>query len=335
MKRFLKGFIPTVVAALFVALLTGILDQVVPGVARLRLAIGNQFSDNLQLPEDGFRIVLCWLENDDSGFDTRQVENAFSGVGGIKLVRSHHIVTASGAFDDWHEDMKTEARKVLENWNADLAITGLVKASGESLSLWFVSRSGDGTLPRGDRPYKLDDVTLGRDFHKHLRAELTSVALTAVAPLAGSEARGRVLVAGLEEATQKLATLLDGRTIGRRGRRSSLQMALGNALVVLGERESGTERFEQAVGAYRAALEVRTRERTPLDWASTQNNLGGALWTLGKRESGTERLEQAMGAYRAALEVRTRERTPLDWPWTRTARRSVSSPVSAGPATGQ
>ena len=45
----------------------------------------------------------------------------------------------------------------------------------------------------------------------------------------------------------------------------------------LGERESGTARLEEAVAAYRAALEERTRERVPLDWAMTQNNLGNAL----------------------------------------------------------
>ena len=81
----------------------------------------------------------------------------------------------------------------------------------------------------------------------------------------------------------------------------------------LGERESGTARLEEAVAAYRAALEERTRERVPLDWATTQNNLGTALRTLGERESGTARLEEAVAAYRAALEERTRERVPLDW----------------------
>ena len=57
------------------------------------------------------------------------------------------------------------------------------------------------------------------------------------------------------------------------------------------------------MAAYRAALEERTRERVPLDWAATQNNLGNALWALGGRESGTARLEDAVTAYRAALEV--------------------------------
>ena len=81
----------------------------------------------------------------------------------------------------------------------------------------------------------------------------------------------------------------------------------------LSERESGTARLEEAVAAYRASLEERTRERVPLDWAATQNNLGAALETLGGRESGTARLEEAVAAYRAALEERTRERVPLDW----------------------
>jgi tetratricopeptide (TPR) repeat protein len=73
----------------------------------------------------------------------------------------------------------------------------------------------------------------------------------------------------------------------------------------------GTARLEQAVAAYRAALEEWTRERVPLDWAVTQNNLGNALALLGERESGTARLEEAVAAYRAALEERTRERVPL------------------------
>jgi hypothetical protein len=70
-------------------------------------------------------------------------------------------------------------------------------------------------------------------------------------------------------------------------------------------RWSGTARLEEAVAACRAALQERTRERVPLDWAMTQNNLGTALRTLGARESGTARLEEAVAAYRAALQEYT------------------------------
>jgi exonuclease VII small subunit len=72
---------------------------------------------------------------------------------------------------------------------------------------------------------------------------------------------------------------------------------------VLGERESGTARLEEAVAAYRAALEEMTRERVPLQWAGTQMNLGTALWSLGERESGTARLGEAVAAYDRALEI--------------------------------
>ncbi len=61
---------------------------------------------------------------------------------------------------------------------------------------------------------------------------------------------------------------------------------LGNALWILGSRESGTARLEQAVSAYRDALEERTRNRLPFEWAVTQSNLGNALLALGDRDSG-------------------------------------------------
>ncbi len=67
---------------------------------------------------------------------------------------------------------------------------------------------------------------------------------------------------------------------------AATQNDLGNALAILGERESGTGRLEQAVSAYEAALEEWTRERGPLQWAATQISLGNALCRLGERESG-------------------------------------------------
>jgi len=73
--------------------------------------------------------------------------------------------------------------------------------------------------------------------------------------------------------------------------RGLTQHNLGCALSVLGERESGTARLEEAVAAYRAVVQEWTREAAPLDWAMTQNNLG------------TARLEEAMAAYDAALAV--------------------------------
>ena len=64
---------------------------------------------------------------------------------------------------------------------------------------------------------------------------------------------------------------------------AATQNNLGTALSILGERESGTDRLEEAVAAYREALKEYTRERAPRNWAMTQNNLGIALGTLGER----------------------------------------------------
>ena len=72
------------------------------------------------------------------------------------------------------------------------------------------------------------------------------------------------------------------------------------------ERRTSAQYLEQSVAAYRAALEVYTREQLPQDWATTQNNLGIALRDLGGRSERRSRpavLEQSVAAYRAALEV--------------------------------
>src|SRR5947209_10502022 len=94
---------------------------------------------------------------------------------------------------------------------------------------------------------------------------------------------------------------------------ASTQNDLGNVLLALGQRESGTARLEAAITAYRDALNEWTRERAPLDWAMTQNNLGVAFWALGERESGTARLQAAVTAFRNVLKEWTRDRMPNDW----------------------
>jgi tetratricopeptide (TPR) repeat protein len=69
-------------------------------------------------------------------------------------------------------------------------------------------------------------------------------------------------------------------------------------------------RFRASARAYREALKEYTRERVPLDWASTQYNLGTALFRLGERESGTEKLEEAVLAFREALKELTKKAAP-------------------------
>ncbi len=95
--------------------------------------------------------------------------------------------------------------------------------------------------------------------------------------------------------------------------RSTALNDLGVALGVIGEREAGTERLEDAVAAFSRAQKESPRERVPLDWAMTQMNLGNALKALGEREGGNKRMNNAVAAYRNALKEWTREKMPLQW----------------------
>jgi hypothetical protein len=69
-------------------------------------------------------------------------------------------------------------------------------------------------------------------------------------------------------------------------------------------------RYREGVAAFREALQERTRERVPLDWADIQNNLGLALLSLAEREKGRARLKEGLAALREALKERTRDRVP-------------------------
>ena len=191
------GIITIALTSLIGTWLLGFLNQLVPAPARAWLALKNFFSGQRRRADDRFRLVLCWLESDATGADTDTVEYAFRNLAGVTLVRSAKVVRASGAADVWRSAMRKSASAVLTRWNAQLAIVGLVKRSGEVLSLWLIPSDGDGTLDRGDRqPYQLDKVTLGDSFHEDLQVELVTLALAAVAPLANSEARGHFVELG-------------------------------------------------------------------------------------------------------------------------------------------
>jgi tetratricopeptide (TPR) repeat protein len=94
---------------------------------------------------------------------------------------------------------------------------------------------------------------------------------------------------------------------------AATQVALGIALTALGERERDTSRLQEAVRAFRLALEVWSRSASPVEWAQTQSNLGDALQRIGERSMETAHLEEAVAAYRAALEIITRERDRVSW----------------------
>jgi len=80
------------------------------------------------------------------------------------------------------------------------------------------------------------------------------------------------------------------------------QNNLGRVLRKLGERESGTARFNEAVTAYRAALEERTRARVPRSWAMTQHNLAVLYYAFFLKDFQPHHLDDALEAIDGALE---------------------------------
>jgi tetratricopeptide (TPR) repeat protein len=98
----------------------------------------------------------------------------------------------------------------------------------------------------------------------------------------------------------------------------------------LGEHEQAPARVEQAVTAYRKALQEYTRDRDPLNWARTKIFLGLALRTLGELDSDTSRIEEALVVFREALLEYTRERVPCDWALTQGNIGTALSSLGAG-----
>jgi hypothetical protein len=81
------------------------------------------------------------------------------------------------------------------------------------------------------------------------------------------------------------------------------QYNLGNALVELGEREDGTARLEEALSAYRAALEEWTRERFPLNWGESTGSQGVALILIADRTNDLIVAEIAVRQIETAFET--------------------------------
>jgi tetratricopeptide (TPR) repeat protein len=85
------------------------------------------------------------------------------------------------------------------------------------------------------------------------------------------------------------------------------------------EPAQGNAKLREAVQICQGTLAFNQREKSPQDWAATQNNLGNALSELGTRSGGEEArklLEDGVAAFRSALDVRTRKQLPQEWAMT-------------------
>lgn len=111
---------------------------------------------------------------------------------------------------------------------------------------------------------------------------------------------------------------------------ADLGLMVGDAAHQLGirvEGKEGADRLQQALAAYQRAEKVNTYERSPWDWATTQNGLANVLGDLGDRAEGAAGIEYMKDAERVLRNVLTRitrERFPDVWAATETHLGSVS-----------
>jgi hypothetical protein len=211
------------------------------------------------------------------------------------------------------DDATTAARALLRAKHGDLLIWGQVDAvpgMKPQIEVRFVTSE---TSTARDEPFSLTDkLMLDAEFLPEMGVALAGVASVLATPVFSNQ--GQFLVETLTPVADRLQRL--ARTppdVMRQHDRAQLLTAYALVQATLGEQAADAARLEEAIAAFRAALEEQTRARVPLEWAMMQNNLGNALTSLGQRETGTARLEEAVAAYRAALEERTRARVPLAW----------------------
>ena len=209
---------------------------------------------------------------------------------------------------------QNKGRNWLNQKNGDLLIWGEFAKARDgvdaSYALEFLNRAGD-------------ESNVDFAHRQKFPAEFLDAVSLAILALVFAEIAviwdrpGQAIHDELEKAVQRLRALTHHMPPALSDdARGALWNAFGIALSGLGRMRGSEALIEEAIAAYRAALEERTQERVPLDWAMTQNNLGNALRGLGLMRGSEALIEEAIAAYRAALEERTQARVPLSWAMT-------------------
>jgi tetratricopeptide (TPR) repeat protein len=269
--------------------------------------------------QDGrFLALVCCLDGDDAAdANTRIVSRALRTEQTLQVVLDWRRIAVGDAAEQTEAEHRARQRadEIGRQYRADLVVWGEVAKSGEGLRLHFQA-AGQGVTR---------DLAVSKGFldaaHKEpLNSLLGLVAATAaLSEVASLTNTGRFVADRLEPLADRLKRALEDPVLDLDpGQRAGLWFSLGVALAQIGEQRGDNAALRAAVAAYRAALEVYTRERAPMQWAMTQNNLGNALQTLGARRGDDDALRAAVAAFRAALEVYTRERVPLQWATTQT-----------------
>ena len=281
-------------------------------------------SKTITAPSDKLSIYVAHLEGDDKQGTIRdRVIDSIKEELGKDLIyvfpegKPIHLPESSAEDEVIAGKIAEEARLLLQKSGGNLFIWGRVQTvnSNTTLKLHVVDPDGAVTGRLGSSFSFTEENLLSPKFSSAMKDAFMALISSLAAP-AFFEGR-----ADLREKMKDIVTRLEPlrNNMGERfnaDERGRILFLYAFLEAALAQYEAEPTRLEEAVEAYREALQEYTQDRVPLDWAMTQKNLGDALWELGRREDGTARLEEAIEAYREALQEYTQDRVPLDWAMT-------------------
>jgi exonuclease VII small subunit len=267
---------------------------------RLTIAVANLTDDGGRKQE---KLLLDGLNHDFEGAEPLAVDRMVEW-------------PASGTEQTKKKIAEEEAHGLLKQTGADVLIWGsVVSLDGKSFMrlYWTPSRDVSGAKASGKYLPQTETIALPEAFWSDLKQILGLLTQSRLAELTFGQP-GTYVAAKLEPLIRQVRALVEKKEgVWDPETLAGVRFGLATALAQYGDQSGTNEPLAESIALYRKVLEVDTRARVPLEWASTQNNLGLALFRLGEWESGTARLEEAVSAYRDALQELTRARVPLQW----------------------
>jgi CRP-like cAMP-binding protein len=272
--------------------------------------LGKKRSERQENAGQKFQIGLATMNNDIDGAWTRALAALLDGDYGFGL----RILPVQLQIEPYADQLQAaaafmRARQVLaKEGDLDLLVWGDVHADG--YSLWF--------SPQG----KTDEDRPG-SFSLYNSLEIPGdqeppagdvLAMTILAALEPPDDKRFDQAQALRNAETRLQDLLAGLPVTWTLEQQRTAFAcFGHALSNLSVIDPTGPWAQQAMDAYKGALQRVPPEDRGMDEAQLHKHLGGLLASQGERSGEPAWLELAVTEYKAALECLTKARYPLEW----------------------
>ena len=241
----------TIVAGAVVAAIVGIPWWVLGKPSFAQVHRSAKFYFYKTPPGTQFVVLVADLQDDNNLVQTALLAEALEESGGLEVVRTGRTLVASGVQKDLKKSEDT-GQSWLSDKHAEVLVWG--HDTGSNLILRFLAHTGERTGRESGNRFG-QELELPRNFEKVLGTALVAAALSHVAP--ATEQQGTYLASLLRPVATKLKTLLAARAAALPlETRANLHASLGLAAGVVGQQTGENNWLEEAVAAFRAALDV-------------------------------------------------------------------------------